>query len=580
MSSTIVDDDNPNNYVSCHIYCSNDNKIIQSVKSEILESDELLQTTPIQALFPENSTWFRKDILKEQLTLYATKHNFTITCKGDNKILCTRAAADDYQISKKKGKDRDFTTGPMKVGCTFGLKLKAMEQTSPKETVKNKRRRGNFKTGPVQIKSFNYSHSNGCNPCPEQYHFCCSRAGKYQSQIPIQVYWSLCCNMKRHPKKYIATSTIRSFLSSSYPPNHNISKQEIFQTRIRCRRLMPKFELCDDFKQFEDTLQSDSVYLKQIESDATLEEDEATSMIHELFDSMFNNNQAEQSVSNIDENGNDIFVWKFQDYLKMLSLNVKGFRYRLAIGNDGAVNGVVWMTATMRSNLERFGSYICLDCMKRVLNPLKWPYFAVALKNELDQICVGCEALMLQERGDAYKFLVDSAFEMCPGRLKDDVLVVSGDGFFNQDTLKKWGFFQAKFIADYWHLFDSGLKNRFGSERLYRVLEHNLRGIANARKQEDAYAAFIACREQLRNMNRIGGRAEDALMNFYEERGTYAIYMTNRIPGNRGRRGSSAAEQNHASVVSLLFGDKETKDYMEHVHVMIRDLFFFSLWKE
>ena len=37
--------------------------------------------------------------------------------------------------------------------------------------------------------------------------------------------------------------------------------------------------------------------------------------------------------------------------------------------------------------------------------------------------------------------------------------------------------------------------------------------------------------------------------------------MTNKSPGNRGRIGSSASEQYHASVISLLFGDKETKDF-------------------
>ena len=134
---------------------------------------------------------------------------------------------------------------------------------------------------------------------------------------------------------------------------------------------MSKFEVCEEFKEFEEILNSDSVYLKQIECDTMLEEDEATLMIHELFDSMFNNNGSEESGTSTDENGHGAFVWKFQDYLKLLSTNEKGFQYRLAIGNDGTVNGVVWTTATMRSNLEQFASYICLDSMRRVLNLLK-----------------------------------------------------------------------------------------------------------------------------------------------------------------------------------------------------------------
>ena len=57
------------------------------------------------------------------------------------------------------------------------------------------------------------------------------------------------------------------------------------------------------------------------------------------------------------------------------------------------------------------------------------------------------------------------------------------------------------------------------------------------------------------------------------ERSSCALHETKKIPGDSNRRGSSAAEQNHSSVVSLFFGDKETKDCMEHVNVIIRYLF-------
>ena len=61
----------------------------------------------------------------------------------------------------------------------------------------------------------------------------------------------------------------------------------------------------------------------------------------------------------------------FQDYLELISSKAKGFQYKVAVGNDGVVNGVVWVTSTMRSNFERFGSYISLDVLKRELNTLK-----------------------------------------------------------------------------------------------------------------------------------------------------------------------------------------------------------------
>ena len=65
---------------------------------------------------------------------------------------------------------------------------------------------------------------------------------------------------------------------------------------------------------------------------------------------------------------------------------------------------------------------------------------------------------------------------------------------------------------------------------------------------------------------------EDELDELREERSSCASRATKKILGNRSRRGSSAAEQNHASAASLIFGDEETKDCMEHAHAVARDL--------
>ena len=145
----------------------------------------------------------------------------------------------------------------------------------------------------------------------------------------------------------------------------------------------------------------------------------------------------------------------FHDYLEAIASKAKGFTYVIASDEHNQCNGVVWMTPTMRCNFERFGSYISIDCMKRELNTMAWPYFAISLKNELNKICVGCEGLIISERKDAYKFLIDSAISMAPKRKHEDILVVSGDGFFDQATItEKLGLKNAKFIADRWHLFE------------------------------------------------------------------------------------------------------------------------------
>ena len=143
---------------------------------------------------------------------------------------------------------------------------------------------------------------------------------------------------------------------------------------MRCRRLLNEIKHCPEFEQFEEQLNKDTHILKDIEMDHKLDDDETLVIMNEVFDSVFDNkytkNGNNNNMENSDQNEYDTLSLKFCDYLKLIAIKAKGFQYRLAIGDDNAINGVVWMNATMRSNLERFGSYICLDAMKRQLNTL------------------------------------------------------------------------------------------------------------------------------------------------------------------------------------------------------------------
>ena len=540
--------------------------VYTGIHTQMLENPKKYNIS-IKDLFPVGSYWSSKKALKSQLDVHAAKHGFVVKFFGRGQIVCNRHKSKSKTNPFKRG----FLDGHLGCGCKFGMQLHSKIQKQINENGKTKRNRPDYESGEVSIKSFIYEHTDGCLPSQQQLQFCCSRSGKYSSKIPLGVYWQLCSQIKRNPKKFVASSSIRAALSGSFPTGYNITKQDIFNTRLRCKRMMKKFNTCTDYINFEQTLDSDSHFLKMIESDKTLENDEATELINELFDQMFNKNQCDQSNSSGDDEDEDGHM-KFQDYLQLLASKAKGFQYRVAIDSHGIINGVVWMTASMRSNFERFGTYLSLDSMKRKLNTLHWPYFAITLMNELNKVCVGCEALLISERDEAYDFLIKSTLEMCPKRNKKDISIVSGDGFFNQSSLEKWGLCNAKFIADHWHLFDSGLKDRF-SMTYYHLIEHNLRKMANAHNEQQMNIAYNDAKQQLYNLNLRNCKAEKELDEFYNERVTYALYLIKRIPGNRGRRGSVASEINHASVISLVYGDKETKTYMEHPHVMIRDLF-------
>ena len=60
----------------------------------------------------------------------------------------------------------------------------------------------------------------------------------------------------------------------------------------------------------------------------------------------------------------------------------------------------------MRDNFNRFGTFITLDAMKRAINKLLWPYFAVAMKSDINGICIACEAIIIEGHEPAYEFLI------------------------------------------------------------------------------------------------------------------------------------------------------------------------------
>ena len=57
-----------------------------------------------------------------------------------------------------------------------------------------------------------------------------------------------------------------------------------------------------------------------------------------------------------------------------------------------------------------------------------------------------------------------------PGRSAEDVHVVAGDGFFNQAMIETFGLPKAKFVADYYHLFDTVLRDRLVQRKPHMIL--------------------------------------------------------------------------------------------------------------
>ena len=96
-----------------------------------------------------------------------------------------------------------------------------------------------------------------------------------------------------------------------------------------------------------------------------------------------------------------------REYMEVLKLKDKDFVYEILYDDYGEISGCLWMTSTMRMNFELYGGYVSVDAMKRDLNTLLWPYMATSMWNDLNEVCVGCEAIMLSEREEAYEAMLE-----------------------------------------------------------------------------------------------------------------------------------------------------------------------------
>ena len=167
--------------------------------------------------------------------------------------------------------------------------------------------------------------------------------------------------------------------------------------RVRVKRLLPILDRCASFENFQNEINATALLSGLDSKDIT--DDEIYSLADEIWQDVMNDN--------IDDDGEESSLVSFTDYLKILSDKAPGFVYDLAYDSKGTINGAVWQTATMRDNFERFGGFICLDVMKRGINKLLWPYSAVAMYNDLEQVCSGYELILVVDWFETINYLTD-----------------------------------------------------------------------------------------------------------------------------------------------------------------------------
>ena len=494
------------------------------------------------------------------MDLLVKYHGFTIWL--DNAyIKCNRQGTDKTK--------RAYVNGPLNAGCTFQFKIASLEteRYMPADSTKQKWRYKKRWDRPIKIIDGCCTHGSACQPSKQNRVNTSQQAQKYMNNMPKSAIFTLCNYMENLGR--LDSNLITNVMKPVWPRAKEFSKYDVFNVRVKVMRLLPVYRRSDgDYEQFKEVVNAGNL-LDGIENEIDIDDDEAYEFAQSLW---------LEVVSTMDSKEG---LFSFIKHRDLICLKAKGFTYKIAespshkstCGHNKKLLGVIWQTATMRRNFELFGDFIGMDMMKRGINTLLWPYFSVTMYDEMSKICIACEGILCGEREDMYQFACDFLGAASPKRPLSEVKVVAGDGFFYQDLVRRLGFCDACYVADQWHLLDSGLKFFLGSSG-NELLRGHLVNLVKAQSKAEFDSTLDAAFFILQNLIPRNGDLEAKLSDFAMRKTSYATYLIEEIPGNRGLHGNACSEQNNWSVISHLNPGvaKGGNTYCEHPITLIKDL--------
>ena len=520
------------------------------------------------AIFVPGETWSSRDLITKVVNVIGSLEGW---CAGTTKrgIYCNRMSRPDsiYLEDTVVGKTKRMKLGQ---NCKWLVSLKALVTeryypvTAPGKD-KPKRIKPSYKDiweQPVLITKTSCRHTGDCEPCRSNLIAVSSSSGRYMDKLSSNAVYTL-CNYHDEGVR-LSHQVIKAVITPVWPKQKPITGQTTFNIRIMILRLVEKYRSCNtDYDLFKEVA-NDSELLGGLDNQSDLTDDEVYDLFHSIC----------QEITTTGKTNEEMF-FSFREYMHLLATRCKGFSYKVLTQTSGLKKdllGIIWMTATMRRNFELFGSFISLDMMKRGLNKMLFPYTAVTMLDESTNICLACEGIVIGELDEMYKAQANFLMEFAPGRPLDRVLVVAGDGFFDNDSIHKMGFVNANFIHDQWHLFDSGLSKNLGKAG-FLLLKKHLRAMIQSDSVEDFDQVVDLGVRLIKSEAKIDGQLLSKFLAFAKRRKHYSNYCLCKLPGNRERHGSGISESNNSSLLSYLNdGKKGVNDYNMHAHEFCRDV--------
>lgn len=381
---------------------------------------------------------------KEYALVFASNWGFHLNATGFT-LICARSGQED---SSKKSKTFKKAETPerqrkrintTKVGCCFSIRSSPITLKDPTSGWK---RSPTNDMCQVKITSVNFDHCANCAPGSDSQILARKHSGFYARS-------KICPEKLSHIVELLQTGSMLKepkdlrHILQKYLPNHvTLSSMDLHNFRIRAKIL----------------------YLKGTYKSITSEE--ANCMFDGLDDKERLDGELTRKVASEllreawSDSGN---VWVLESYLEKLRATGR-FYYHIGRDDKNRPTGVFWATAEMLQDFVHFGDFVSLDAMKRRYNTLLWPYLAICVYDSEGRVRVCGESLCVEESFAAYIWIMNTIFELVPGRHRSSLKVIFGDCIMTPKLLDYIGIRETcRIFWDHFHLIDKVWEKHFGN---------------------------------------------------------------------------------------------------------------------
>ena len=201
------------------------------------------------------------------------------------------------------------------------------------------------------------------------------------------------------------------------------------------------------------------------------------------------------------------------------------------------------------------------------MNEFGWPYIGPCVKDCENKIATTCEAIVTGETISYYAWVIEMMVEMEPRWLLSSLKLIFADNFITDQLLSLLGINETCTLrCDHYHLINEvwPTATSFGETILAKVKNNLLQMLTGRTKKIWDNAYSTAC-----NILKTNPRKKKKLEDIYNRPTYYSGYHLMSIEGNRGHRGSTPAEINHASIVAY-FGKGNNWSIMEQINELMK----------